>query len=155
MNDSTDRTGRRSFINWFLGTSTGALFASIVYPIARYVSPPRVPEATTNQVEAGMTNDPQLTTRGFKIVRFGLEPVILLHVAAREYRAFAATCTHLDCIVEYQKDKSRIWCNCHSGAYDLTGRNVSGPPPHPLAAYKVNVTWKGTGEPGSIVISKA
>lgn len=146
---------RRTFLNWFLGTSVGALCVSVVYPVVRFVSPPRIPEASTNQVDAGLTNDPQLLEKGFKIVRFGLEPVILVKVAALEYRAFSATCTHLDCIVEFQKDKSRIWCNCHGGAYDLTGRNVAGPPPRPLTPYKVNVATKAAGEPGSIVISKA
>ena len=48
---------RRRFINWFLGTSIGALMASVLYPIARYVSPPRIPEAGTAQVEAGMRYD--------------------------------------------------------------------------------------------------
>jgi cytochrome b6-f complex iron-sulfur subunit len=148
-------SNRRSFLNWFLGTSFGALFVSVAYPVARFVSPPRIPEASTNQVEAGMTNDPQLVEKGFKIVRFGLEPVILVKVSELEYRAFSATCTHLDCIVEYQKDKSRMWCNCHGGAYDLTGRNVAGPPPRPLTPYKVNVAPKAAGEPGSIVITRA
>lgn len=155
MESVKNSSNRRSFLNWFLGTSVGALFVSVAYPVARFVSPPRIPEASTNQVEAGLTSDPQLVEKGFKIVRFGLEPVILVKVSELEYRAFSATCTHLDCIVEYQKDKSRIWCNCHGGAYDLTGRNVAGPPPRPLTGYKVNVATKGAGEPGSIVITKA
>lgn len=155
MESVKNSSNRRSFLNWFLGTSVGALFVSVAYPVARFVSPPRIPEASTNQVEAGLTSDPQLVEKGFKIVRFGLEPVILVKVSELEYRAFSATCTHLDCIVEYQKDKSRMWCNCHGGAYDLTGRNVAGPPPRPLTAYKVNLATKGAGEPGSIVITKA
>src|SRR5438270_5055191 len=145
---------RRRFLNWFLGTSVGALMAAIVYPIARFASPPRIPEATTNQVEAGDVSDAAFSQKGFKIIRFGAEPVILLKAAEGEYRAFSATCTHLDCIVGYQKDRSRIFCNCHGGAYDLNGRNVSGPPPRPLIAYKVNLIAKGS-EPAKIVVSKA
>jgi Rieske Fe-S protein len=146
---------RRSFLGWFLGTSIGALFASVAYPILRYVSPPRIPEATTNQVEAGTTNDPELLDRGFKIVRFGAEPVILIRAGESDFRAFAATCTHLDCIVEYQKDKKRIWCNCHNGEYNLNGQQVAGPPPTPLATYQVDLVAKGSGQPQQIVVSKA
>ena len=146
---------RRSFLAWFLGTSIGALFASVAYPILRYVSPPRIPEATTNQVEAGTTNDPELLDRGFKIVRFGAEPVILIRAGNSDFRAFAATCTHLDCIVEYQKDKKRIWCNCHNGEYNLNGQQVAGPPPRPLATYQVDLVAKGSGQPQQIVVSKA
>lgn len=145
---------RRHFLNWFLGTSLGALAASVLYPIIRFVSPPRIPEATTNQVEAGDVSDPLWNEKGFKIIRFGAEPVVLLKVSATEYRAFSATCTHLDCIVGYQKDRSRIYCNCHGGVYDLNGRNVSGPPPRPLMAFKVNLVEKGS-EPTRIVVSRA
>jgi cytochrome b6-f complex iron-sulfur subunit len=146
---------RRQFINWFLGTGFGALIASVLYPVLRYVSPPRIPEASTNQIEAGPVNDPQLMDKGFKIVRFGAEPVILVRVADNDFRAFSATCTHLDCIVGYQKDKTRIFCNCHGGSYDLNGRNVGGPPPRPLTPFKVNLASKGAGQPPTVVISKA
>ena len=149
-----DSVDRRRILNWFLGTSFGALVASILYPIARYVTPPNVPEATANEVEAGEANDAELREKGFKIIRFGADPVIVIRAADERFYAFAATCTHLDCIVGYQKEQNRMWCNCHGGAYDLTGRNVAGPPPKPLAPYKVNLVAKGSG-PATIVVSKA
>lgn len=142
---------RRKFLNWFLGTSAGALLVAVLYPVLRYVSPPRVPEASINQVEAGSANDAEFLDRGFKIVRFGMEPVIVLKAGETDFRAFSATCTHLDCIVEFQKPKSRIWCNCHNGEYDLTGRNVAGPPPKPLTAFKVDLV--GTA-PATVVVTK-
>lgn len=153
-NDSSD-SGRRSFLNWFLGGSVTALFASVVYPVTRFLSPPKVPEATTHRVEAGTTRDPELREKGFKIVRFGNEPVILIRASDDDFRAFAATCTHLDCIVEYQKDKKRIWCNCHNGFYNLNGQVVSGPPPKPLPRYQVHVLDEASGQPGTLVISRS
>ena len=155
MEDSPTDRGRRSFLNWFMGTSAGALVLSVFYPILRFVSPPHVPEAATNQVEAGPTNDPELLDKGFKIVRFGAEPVILIRASESEFKAFAATCTHLDCIVEYRPDDRQIWCNCHNGVYDLNGRNVAGPPPRPLETYEVHVVAKGAGQPGALVVSRA
>jgi Rieske Fe-S protein len=147
--------GRRRFLNWLLGTSAGTLLASVLYPVVRYVSPPNIPEASTNQVEAGPVNDPDFMDRGFKIVRFGADPVIVLRVSETTFRAFSATCTHLDCIVEYRKEKDRIWCNCHNGQYDLQGRNVAGPPPRPLTPYKVDLVAKGSGQPATVLVSKA
>lgn len=147
--------GRRRFLNWFLGTSAGAFLLSVFYPVLRFISPPDIPESTAAEVEAGLTNDPELLDKGFKIVRFGAEPVIVLRVSDTDFRAFAATCTHLDCIVEYHKGKQAIWCNCHNGQYDLAGRNVAGPPPRPLAAYRVNLVAKGAGQPSTIVVGKA
>jgi cytochrome b6-f complex iron-sulfur subunit len=145
---------RRRFLNWLLGTAFGALAVSVLYPILRFMSPPRIPEATTQQVEAGEVNDPQLLAKGFKIIRFGVEPVILVRVADGDFRAYSATCTHLDCIVGYQKEQSRMWCNCHGGQYDLTGRNVGGPPPRPLTPFKVNLVAKSSG-PSTIVVTRA
>ncbi len=155
-NDSTAPRdpGRRGFLNWFLGTSVGALFASVAYPVFRFVSPPEIPEASLNQVEAGAVNDPELLENGYKIVRFGAEPVILVRAGESDFRAFAATCTHLDCIVEYHKDKKRIWCNCHNGEYNLSGQQVAGPPPKPLETYTVDLVVKAVGEPEQIVVSR-
>ena len=149
------RGSRRRFLNWLLSTSVGALFASVVYPIARFVSPPEIPEASTQQVEAGPINDPELLDKGFKILRFGNEPVILVRVGDGDFRAFAGTCTHLDCIVEFHKEPGRIWCNCHNGEYDLRGRVVAGPPPKPLESYQVDLVAKAPGQPKIVVVSRA
>jgi len=152
--EATPVPSRRRFINAFLGTSFGALVASVLYPILRYISPPKIAEATTAQVEAGDTNDPELLQKGFKIVRFGSDAVIVIRVAETDIKALSATCTHLDCIVGYKKDRNEVYCNCHGGAYDLTGRNIGGPPPRPLTPYKVNLVAKSGGA-STIVVSKA
>ncbi|MCG6922012.1 MAG: ubiquinol-cytochrome c reductase iron-sulfur subunit [Acidobacteria bacterium] len=146
--------GRRRLLNWFLGTSAGALCASLVYPVVRYLSPPTVPETTTAQVEAGSTMDPDLVEKGFKILRFGAEPVILIRVSETDFRAFSATCTHLSCIVEFRKARQLIWCNCHNGVYDLNGRNIEGPPPRPLTPFEVHLVSGGPGQPEKLVVSR-
>lgn len=128
---------RRGFLDGLLALSVGALAAAVIYPIIRYLSPPRVPEATTNRILAA--KKPDLATEGWKIFPFGSEPGILIEVDPGVYRAFSATCTHLDCTVQFDKGSRRIWCACHNGFYDLNGRNVAGPPPHPLTPYTVQV----------------
>lgn len=146
---------RRRFVNWFLGLSSTALFGSILYPVWRYVNPPEVPEASTNRVEAGPTNDPELLDRGFKILEFGTLPVILIRVADDDFRAFSATCTHLDCIVEYHAVEKRIWCNCHNGNYNLQGEVVGGPPPKPLAVFDVDLVDNGPGQARTVVVTRS
>ena len=149
-----DHLGRRRFLNWFLGTSIGALLASIAYPVIGFLTPPRVPEPSTREVEAGTTQDPELLDKSFKIIRFGQDPVIVLRRSETDVRAFSAICTHLQCIVTYRKDKDLIWCYCHDGVYDLNGKNIAGPPPRPLAPFKVNIASGGSSKPGTIVVSK-
>ncbi len=80
--------------------------------------------------------------------------MILIRAGEGDFRAFAATCTHLDCIVEFRKGDRKIWCNCHNGQYDLNGRNVAGPPPRPLSPFEVHVVERGAGKPGTLVVSK-
>jgi Rieske Fe-S protein len=50
---------------------------------------------------------------------------------------FSATCSHLGCLVNYHKEKGEFVCPCHSGRYDLAGRNIAGPPPAPLTRLPV------------------
>ena len=148
-------SGRRDFLNWLLGSSIGTLVLWAFYPVLRFISTPGVPESTAAQVEAGVTNDPAFQQTGYKIVRFGEDPIIVMRVGDDDFRAFSATCTHLDCIVEYQRDKGRIWCNCHNGMYDLSGQVVSGPPPRPLQAFRVDLVSRGPGQARAVVVSKA
>jgi Rieske Fe-S protein len=129
--------GRRGFLDTFLGGSLVALAAAVVYPVLRFVSPPRIPEAAGKQVLAGTV--PELAKDGWKIFPFGQEAAIVVQTGPEEYRAFSAMCTHLDCTVQFDKPSERIWCACHNGWYDLTGRNVEGPPPRPLTVFDVRV----------------
>lgn len=131
----TPTAGRRDVLNWLLGSWLAGVFGSVIYPIARYLVPPEVPEAAPPSVEAGKASDIPPNTG--KIVAFGTTPVIVLRTAGGELRAFSATCTHLSCTVQYRADIERIWCACHNGHYDLTGRNIEGPPPRPLDRYDV------------------
>lgn len=140
-------TARRRFVNWFLGTSLGAMCVSVIYPVARYISPPDVPEAQTSRVVAA--RDGELKPNEGKIFRFGSRPGILVRQADGSYQAFSATCTHLNCTVQYRGDLEELWCACHNGFYDMNGKVVSGPPPAPLEVYTVNVA------DGDVVVSRA
>lgn len=131
------RFPRRRFLDAFLGSSVTALMASIFYPLIRFMSPPRLPEATGNRVLAGKVSE--MSQTGWKIFPFGSEAGILVMTAPGQYRAMSATCTHLACTVQFESSSKRIWCACHNGWYDLEGRNVDGPPPRPLTAYSVQV----------------
>lgn len=129
--------GRRSIIRWVLGGGFAASIVSFLYPALKYVNPPAVPEAAVNEASVGKTGD--LKVNAGKIVKFGSRPVILIRLGETEWRAFSATCTHLNCTVQYQESGRQIWCACHNGLYDLNGRVVSGPPPKPLEQYAVHV----------------
>ncbi len=136
QDEQVDR-GRRT-VNWLLGSSLGVLFVSILYPIAKYLIPPKLAEPTTFNVTLPWKLA-ELKANSGRIFRFRSLPGILVKTSAGDLRAFSAVCTHLQCTVQYREDRQDIWCACHNGVYDLNGKNISGPPPRPLEALKLNV----------------
>lgn len=128
--------GRR-WINLLLGGGVAASLVSFLYPALRYIIPPPIAESTSNSVIAAKVSELKRNTG--KIFKFGSKPAILVQTADGELRAFSAVCTHLSCTVQYREDLHAIWCACHNGVYDLTGRNISGPPPRPLDSFEVHV----------------
>jgi cytochrome b6-f complex iron-sulfur subunit len=130
-------TSRRQFLDYLLGTSMVATLGAIFYPIFKFMIPPEVVEAQQNSVVAGKTSE--IAVNSGKIFKFGSKPGIIIRTQTGDLKAFSATCTHLDCIVQYQPETKHIWCACHNGQYDLTGKNVAGPPPRPLEEFTVNV----------------
>jgi len=131
-------TSRRKFLNWFLGTTAGAFLLSVLYPVSRYLIPPKSEESTARTVALSIKPNDVKANSG-QIFRFGNQPAILIRTPGGDLRAFSAVCTHLSCIVQYRPDLSQIWCACHNGHYDLNGKNIAGPPPKPLEEYVVNV----------------
>lgn len=127
----------RRFINFILGGGTLALMGSAVYPILRFVMPPKIAEAMTNSVVAGQAGE--LKPNSGKVFRFGNRPGLLVMTPTGQYRAFTAVCPHLQCTVQYRDDLSQIWCACHNGIFDLDGKVVSGPPPEGLEEFKVDL----------------
>ena len=111
---------------------------AVFYPVVRYIIPPSAEESAANSVTLSLRPEDVPPNSG-QIFKFGNKPGILIRTPGGELRAFTAICTHLQCTVQYRDDLSEIWCACHNGHYDLSGRNIAGPPPAPLAPYDVNV----------------
>jgi cytochrome b6-f complex iron-sulfur subunit len=129
---------RKRFVDWLLGGASGALALAVAYPVLRYLVPPPIPESAANSVVLPFRAT-DLPPNSGRIFKFGNKPGLLVRTPTGELRAFSARCTHLDCTVQYRDDLSHIWCACHNGHFDLSGRNIAGPPPAPLPAYEVNV----------------
>ena len=128
---------RRNLLNYLLGTGAFATLCAIFYPVLRFMIPPRIVESSASSVAAAKISE--IKPNEGKIFKFGSKPGILIETSSGEYRAFSAICTHLDCTVQYRSDEKLIWCACHNGRYDLTGKNIAGPPPRPLEEFTVNV----------------
>lgn len=128
---------RRKFIDIFLGVSLTGTVVSFLYPVIRYILPSKRLEASVKKVTAARVGE--LAPNSYKIFKFGTTPGILINTIDGELRAFTAVCTHLTCNVLYESDTETILCPCHNGRFDLSGKVISGPPPSPLEAFKVEI----------------
>jgi Rieske Fe-S protein len=139
---------RRRWLTWLLSTSLGATIVACLYPVLRFIVPPETSEPSLSEVELDVKASEILPNSG-RIVPFAGKPVLLFRTAAGELSALTATCTHLNCTVQYRAERTDIWCACHNGVYDTNGINISGPPPRPLTRLDVNVRGD------KIVVSRA
>lgn len=136
--ESSGAVTRRSWVSWLLGTSLGATLFAFLYPVLNYLVPPESSEPSLSEFELDLKAS-DIPPNSGRIVPIGGKPVLLLRRPSGELAALTATCTHLDCTVQFRTDRSDIWCACHNGTYDLKGRNISGPPPRPLTPLEIYV----------------
>jgi cytochrome b6-f complex iron-sulfur subunit len=135
--DGLSPVPRREVVEAVLGSGVLATVVAFLYPVLRYLVPPKELDLGSDAVVAGRVGE--LKPNSGKIFRFGNRPGILIRTASGDYRAMSATCTHLSCTVQYRDDMQQVWCACHNGHYDLNGRNIAGPPPRPLESFEVQV----------------
>src|SRR3990167_7603217 len=86
---------RRGFVNWLLGTSAGAFLVSVLYPVGRYLIPPKAGESAAASVTLPIKPADVKPNTG-QTFKFGNRPGILVRTPAGELRAFSAVCTHLN-----------------------------------------------------------
>ncbi len=130
-------TPRRRALEILLGGGLVASLASFLYPVLRYLVPPPATDLGSDTAVAARADE--LKPNSGKVFPFGSRPALLIRSPEGDYRAMSAICTHLNCTVQYRSDVHQIWCACHNGFYDISGRNIAGPPPRPLETYDVHV----------------
>ena len=130
---------RRGFTRWLLGFSIIATVAGVLTPIVGFLMPPRAkPETDQGPTLVGTLADfpPDMG----KVVAVRNKPVIITNPQGEGLQAFSAICTHLGCIVKWNKDIGCIQSPCHDGRFNAkTGAVISGPPPRPLPRYELGI----------------
>ena len=65
--------------------------------------------------------------------------IFLVKTGESEVAAIDSTCTHLGCLVAWDREAQVFKCPCHGGIYDRTGAVTDGPPPAPLLKISTRV----------------
>jgi cytochrome b6-f complex iron-sulfur subunit len=139
--------GRRDFLAKLLGAWSILTVVPMGAAVLKFITPRNVKDIIRETLRVGQTED--IPQNSAKIIRFNKDPVIVVHTASGQFKAFSARCTHLGCIVQYQPEGvPHFACNCHGSEFDLSGKNIAGPAPAPLTPLRVFI------ERDSIVISR-
>jgi len=131
-----DRASRRRFLTLLLAALGASAAGSVLYPLFRYLSPPG---NDTGRLTVSF-NLADIPAGGAKFFDFRGSTGVAIMKAEGDLAVFSAVCTHLGCIVQWEKGKQDFLCPCHAGRYTADGTVVSGPPPRPLARLPFTVT---------------
>ncbi len=138
---SEDLVSRRSFLDWLLGLGVVGTLAAAILPIFRYLKP--LPQqGASGPVHLSAQDTATLDHDQFVIVRSGATRLLVFEDSSQKLRCLSAKCTHEGCTVQYVPGDGVIWCACHNGRFDVDGRVISGPPPRPLEAFRVDKEGK-------------
>lgn len=121
---------RRTFLQGFLALLTAFGAGGVFYPLVRYLAP-RSAANSRNHVEIPLS---PLAEGEAKFFDYDGKAAVLVKLAGGAVVVRSAVCTHLGCIVQWQKEKGQFLCPCHAGLFGVDGRVLSGPPPKPLEA---------------------
>ena len=108
---------------------------SFAYPLIRFLAPSGAGEKTQKMT---MRKD-EIPSGEAKDIIFNNTPAIIINRPGKGFIVLSRVCTHLGCLVEYNRAKNDLVCPCHAGVYDLEGTVVSGPPPKSLQKFPVQV----------------
>jgi cytochrome b6-f complex iron-sulfur subunit len=127
---SADDLTRRDLLG--MGVTGGAGLVASAYPLARYLSPVGG-SVTRDRVELpedqlGLWEAAPILLRG--------SPGFVVRTPTRVY-ACSGVCTHLGCIVRWNRSRRLYFCPCHGARFAPDGRVLGGPAPAPLPRFDV------------------
>jgi cytochrome b6-f complex iron-sulfur subunit len=126
---------RRELLKLLLSLLGITAVGSFVYPLARFLGP----AAATKKVKQVSLKKSEIAVGEAKELAIDSTPVLVINRPGAGFIAVSRVCTHLGCLVDFNKAQGRIICPCHGAVFDLDGKVLSGPPPKPLPKIPLRV----------------
>jgi cytochrome b6-f complex iron-sulfur subunit len=131
-------SGRRGFLKLLTRVFLSLWGVGFLAAIAAYMRPDeRHDSGSERVVRVGLLDD--LRIGEARMVRHSVTPFFVIRLDETRVVALSAVCTHVRCILRFDREKRGIICPCHDGRFDLSGNVVSGPPKRSLPTYSVSV----------------
>ena len=129
-------TRRRIFVLLF-GAAGGLFLGALSRIAALFLHRPAAPNSYGTSVEVGPITElpapgapPVLVPHGRFWLVHSEDGLVALHNG----------CTHLDCLVSWDRDRQQFLCPCHGSAFSHDGQVLRGPAPHALYRFTVTLT---------------
>ena len=131
------RQGRRRFLLRISWTGFSLFLAIFLAAVLRFFWP-RVSSRPARSTQVGFPDDYRL---GQVVYHRGRKFFIVRD--EKGFLSLSARCTHLGCMVVWNRDHRMFLCPCHGGKFDAEGLNVEGPPPRPLDLFALRLDDDG------------
>jgi len=129
---------RRRFLDWLIKAFLGLWALGSATAVGAYLrAPEREKRVAERTVRVGMLDE--LRVGDARLIRHGATPFFVVRLDAERLIAVSAVCTHVRCILDFDRPRRGFVCPCHEGRFDLAGTVLSGPPPRALPTYAVQV----------------
>jgi Rieske Fe-S protein len=97
---------RRTALDIFFGGSLIATIAAFLYPVVRYILPPKKAAVSEDSIVAAKAGE--LAPNSAKVFKFGAAPAILVNTPEGNLVALTAVCTHLTCNVRFDGETGTL-----------------------------------------------
>ena len=132
-----EQQGRRRFLLKFSWTGLSLFLTGFMAAVLRFFWP-RVSNRPDSSVQVGFPDD----YRPGQVV-YLRGPKLFIIRDKDGFFSLSARCTHLGCMVVWNRDHHMFLCPCHGGKFNADGLNVEGPPPRPLDAFALRLDHNG------------
>ena len=126
---------RRSFLKRTAGVLGATVSLVFLVPVMKFLAPQKL-EAVAEKITI---NKSEIPYGAAKEVSFNGTPLIVINRKGKGFIALSRVCTHLGCLVGYNREDEELVCPCHAANFSLEGNVISGPAPSPLKSFPLKV----------------
>jgi len=127
---------RRRVLGWLAKGFLSLWGLGFLWLTSSFLKPPRSRRSLTQRVVSlGPAED--LEVGQAVMVRHGRDPVFVVRKDEATLVGLSGVCTHMRCVLNWDRDQRILACPCHNGGFDLSGNVLSGPSPRPLQRFRV------------------
>jgi len=130
---------RRDFLKKVV-TFSLSLMGIVVFPLYFYLKPTRLKTKSTEFFYVTIEDNlPKKGVNRFKVLINDKKMLVYIVKYNDEWIALSPVCTHLGCLVNWNRNKNEFQCCCHGGRYAMDGTVLGGPPPASLTRLPMEI----------------